>query len=310
MFDNLPHMKDANPEILAVDGPYRIAIHDGQRSSRPRPFDAQLGDDRYHLLAVYDGQVVWRSAGHRVTVNAPCAFLCPPGGAHHLRCPAACNWQQLAFDVVHVPLTRYHPGQFRQHLVAQPQPAPKEIWGCDVPVLVPADWLGSCLDTARACGALWWQDQRSWLLANVHLQSWITTYAIACMQSSPKSEDPWLQRVISVAEDLLSNRCTAAGLARALGLSRETLRRHLAARAGLSPGSLLEDLRMQRACMALTNDQRNLTWIAKWCGYGSVAALCHAFKRRFGTTPKRWRDGLQPPAHLQPTDPKGNAPGS
>lgn len=74
--------------------------------------------------------------------------------------------------------------------------------------------------------------------------------------------------------------------------------RHLAAE-GTSFGEILDSLRKRLAMRYLEDERISLQQIAWLLGYSESAAFTHAFKRWFGTSPRRAR--LQPP-FLGPTD--------
>ena len=74
------------------------------------------------------------------------------------------------------------------------------------------------------------------------------------------------------------------------GLSQFHLARYFKSAFGKSPISYHRDLRLDRAAMLLrkSNDCR-LTDLAESSGYCDEVSLSHAFKRRFGKSPRQWR---------------------
>ncbi len=54
----------------------------------------------------------------------------------------------------------------------------------------------------------------------------------------------------------------------------------------------IKSIRLQKASnLLLTNKQSTISQIANACGYSSQTSFIRAFKNRFGTTPKNWRQG-------------------
>jgi AraC-like DNA-binding protein len=273
-------------------GPYGAWIHHGERNDLPRPA-ALRTSVCYYLVAVYSGTAVLTTdIGGEARLDAPCAFLLPPGGAHRVNCPAAARWELLAFDVVHVPLRRIRTGTAREHVRRCRQPTPIAVWGIEPPVTVPPADCGAGLDTVRFCGRHWWRGDANWVRVNARLHEWLTGYALAGVAAPaaavPPPADPWLVLVEETAAAGLESGGTATDLACALGLSREHLRRRLAVH-GTTPRALLTRLRMRRARDLLEDTTHDLTGIARFSGYRSASAFIGAFKRAHGCTPGRWR---------------------
>jgi AraC-like DNA-binding protein len=120
-----------------------------------------------------------------------------------------------------------------------------------------------------------------------------------------------LQILTAHADDLLTERRTATGLrsmvenqllgllpggrvqaavvARQLGLSTRSFRRHLAEE-GTTFGEILDRLRNRLATRYLSDPRISLQQIAWLLGYSDLIAFNHAFRRWFGTSPGRARN--------------------
>ena len=82
---------------------------------------------------------------------------------------------------------------------------------------------------------------------------------------------------------------TAAGIAAAVGCSRAHLYRMFGAR-GQTVAGCLRDVRLMRARSQLESEPlQSIGTIAFDAGYSDLSAFGKAFKRRFGTTPRDWR---------------------
>jgi transcriptional regulator GlxA family with amidase domain len=78
-----------------------------------------------------------------------------------------------------------------------------------------------------------------------------------------------------------------------MGLSREHFTRCFLKHFGESPGNLLRTARLQHAKSLLRQSSLGLEEIASLSGFGSAAALSHAFRGEVGVAPGEWRGNTQ-----------------
>lgn len=93
-----------------------------------------------------------------------------------------------------------------------------------------------------------------------------------------------------IAARLGDARLDAAGLARALGVSRTRLYHAFAARGGVARA--IRDARMDRAGHLLGTQAhagRSIEAISALCGFGDYGTFARGFRRRFGASPRDWR---------------------
>lgn len=90
----------------------------------------------------------------------------------------------------------------------------------------------------------------------------------------------------------LGENLTVAGLAARARLSERTFMRRFAAATGASPGDWVVAARLARARELLETSDLAVERIATASGFGTADALRHHFRRRFGTSPQRWRNRL------------------
>jgi AraC-like DNA-binding protein len=86
-----------------------------------------------------------------------------------------------------------------------------------------------------------------------------------------------------------SGRCSAAEVARELGVDRRTLHRHLI-REGHTFSGILTSTRIEMAKRFLENRDRSLTSIAEMLGFSALSAFMRWFRTHFGCTATVWRD--------------------
>jgi AraC-like DNA-binding protein len=139
--------------------------------------------------------------------------------------------------------------------------------------------------------------------------SWVLPESV--MELPIVSKDSHLLQILEThADDLLSQRHSAAGLrglvesqlasvlprgreqatmiAQQLGMSERSFRRRLAEE-GTTFSEILDHLRNSLALRYLEDQRISLQQIAWLLGYSELAALNHAFKRWFGTSPRSTR---------------------
>jgi AraC-like DNA-binding protein len=83
---------------------------------------------------------------------------------------------------------------------------------------------------------------------------------------------------------------TVERVARRMGLSERSLQRRLK-EAGLKYKTVVLELRMQLAKGYLEQPDIQISEIATLLGYQEVSSFNHAFRRRCGVSPRRWRNG-------------------
>ena len=88
---------------------------------------------------------------------------------------------------------------------------------------------------------------------------------------------------------------SAAEIAASLGVPRIRLDRLFAAELRRSAGKEILRQRLAKAKQLLTETDDTLDAIASSCGFCHASYLVNAFKKAFGTTPRRYRCGKKEP---------------
>ncbi|MGW4077392.1 AraC family transcriptional regulator [Streptomyces asiaticus] len=117
------------------------------------------------------------------------------------------------------------------------------------------------------------------------------TYARRYFDSIAVARDTTVpDRVRELIEVLLpTGRCSIEQVATSLGVDRRTVHRHLSA-SGESFSSLLNATRTQLADQLVANQRRSLTEISGLLGFAAPSAFSRWFSRRFGCSPREWRN--------------------
>jgi transcriptional regulator GlxA family with amidase domain len=98
-----------------------------------------------------------------------------------------------------------------------------------------------------------------------------------------------VKRAIELMQVELGEPCSIERLARRVGTSVRQLERAFEAHAGLSPGGIWRNLRLDHARWRLLNTTRTVTRIADECGFADSSHLARSFKRLFGESPREFR---------------------
>ena len=104
--------------------------------------------------------------------------------------------------------------------------------------------------------------------------------------------EPKLGRALARLHAHPEENWSVASLAEVAGMSRASFSQKFKQAIDETPMSYLGKWRMQIAIESLTTSDQSVAQIAESTGYGSEAALRHAFKKTVGHTPGQIRRGL------------------
>ena len=119
-------------------------------------------------------------------------------------------------------------------------------------------------------------------------------YALIFCQTGPhcissKRDDPVHTLSAFIAENLAGDLSVTA-LGREAGMAPRTLARILAKRSDkLTPAKLVEAVRVEAACRALSASDRPVKDVAATCGFGDDERMRRAFLRKLGIAPSDYR---------------------
>jgi AraC-like DNA-binding protein/mannose-6-phosphate isomerase-like protein (cupin superfamily) len=101
--------------------------------------------------------------------------------------------------------------------------------------------------------------------------------------------DPVLRTLVYIRENLADPACTAAAVAKHLGLSTDHLSRMLRVATGAGVQATLLEHRLLVATHLLTDPDRSIGEVAKACGFRDPEYFARAFRKRHGRGPRDWR---------------------
>jgi AraC-like DNA-binding protein len=102
--------------------------------------------------------------------------------------------------------------------------------------------------------------------------------------------DPVVGRVIRLMQNQPGEPWTVANLASAVGVSRALLARRFHELVGLPPMAFLTSWRLALAADLIVDAGATVTSVARAVGYGSPFTFSTAFKRRYGASPRAYRE--------------------
>lgn len=88
----------------------------------------------------------------------------------------------------------------------------------------------------------------------------------------------------------LGNELTVERMAGQVAMSARHFRRVFADTFGMTPARFVEKLRLEQACMRLTQGKASVERIAAGVGFNSADAFRRAFRLRYGATPQEYRE--------------------
>jgi len=116
---------------------------------------------------------------------------------------------------------------------------------------------------------------------------------VVALRDFPGGATSRMGGVVQRAMNLLIERCgqpfQIRNLARELGVCESHLRRAFKAHTGLSPKQYSADLRLRRVRGFLQSTSLTIAQIADRMGYSSPFHLSSEFKKRYGCSPRAWR---------------------
>ena len=98
-----------------------------------------------------------------------------------------------------------------------------------------------------------------------------------------------IARVLRTMRERIAHDLSVADLAGLVGLSSRQFCRRFHASTGMTPGRMMDGVRLDAASALLTTTDRKITEIALDCGFSQPQHLATALKRRYGITPSAFR---------------------
>ena len=137
-------------------------------------------------------------------------------------------------------------------------------------------------------------------LANQDLLSTLGLHMLALLSHLSRPQrgfDKAIDEIVEQARAQLVLRCDhpleLPTLATELGISYSHLRHSFTARLGVSPKQYYRNARLEKAQDLLLNTPKSVKEVAEILGFESAFHLSKQFKRRYGSSPKNWREDFR-----------------
>jgi len=114
--------------------------------------------------------------------------------------------------------------------------------------------------------------------------------ALSRAREAKQGRHPALERALFFIDSSLSRKITRAEIAQAALLSESHLSRLFRTEIGLSPSAYIVNRRLEWACQVLNSTRLSITEIALMVGFEDPLHFSTTFKKRFGVSPRRYRD--------------------
>ena len=243
----------------------------------------RAGTRAVHLVEHGSLDLVTLSGAARCQLDAGDMVLVPRGDAHRLQGRESASWVTGRFSVeeaVAEPLLAVLPP-----LIVVRRGEQDEAW-----LQVSLDLLlvemsgqrpGAQVMISRILDLLFIHALRAWAESGVTSPGWLTA-----------AMDPALGPVLSAVHRSPAHPWSVDELAARANLSRSAFAGRFTRLLGATPAAYVTERRLLRAATLLESTTDPVGEIARHVGYQSEAAFSRAFRRRYGTSPRRWRRSL------------------
>jgi AraC-like DNA-binding protein len=229
-------------------------------------------------------------AGGWVKGEGPAAVVLPPFSGGRIDLPGSTLFSWLEWGAVAMPrVARQGGGGAHKYPPGRAQPEPMEVWGMNVPMIVPEALVDATRTMLFRVNTLWWREGAHRLRADAELALWISQWLLAgsTVDASPRREP--LEPDIRVLKENLDQGIGVREWAALLGIHPRKLHRRCESVTGCTPHRLLDRIRLERAESLLLDLGEEIPTIAKQCGFSSREAFSTWFAKRTGQPPGRWR---------------------
>lgn len=282
--------------MLCLDGSYRPWIRTAGSSLRPKPwaFPQRVLTD-YLLILVLDGRE-WVSldGGSRQDLGPGEAYLLPPGRVTDKGCDDWSHPAWVHFDLIHHPRREDMPpapchqtslGRRRSWL----QPSPRDVYGCDLPLLVPKILLPRFQREVPRLIASWRSSVPVERLRAQQILGDLLIDLVATVAAPAVDGDAAIIHAEDIARRSLDADFGVAAFADAAGMSPSTFHERYRRLRGTTPLRFLTEARMALARDLLADPRQSIGSIAARVGHPDPTVFGRIFRREHGCTPRDWR---------------------
>lgn len=279
---------DALSEVLEAVRLRGDQIH---RCEPSVPFAVPVPAEVRALYIVEHGEIQLRLAGSADTIRLGRGdvALLPHGSAHSIESgagqtdqgDAAARWLCGTFTLDEVPAARLLAVLPTVIELRLDPDAPLEWLAVSSRLLaeeIANPMPGSAVMASRILDLLFVQILRAWAGSGVARGGWLTA-----------AMDPQVGKALEAIHRDPARSWSVEALAHLAALSRSAFAERFTRLVGQTPGAYVTERRLDRATELLRHSSTPVGTIATMVGYESDAAFSRAFRKRFATSPLRWR---------------------
>ena len=286
--------------MLATTGPYCLYIHAAGNAKRARPWLLpQRRLTHYLLVCSQSGEEQLVVGGAPHTIPAGGSYLIAPGVLSDIGSKRGNRPVWIHFDVVWNPERAATPyaGHYDADLSWRAkflQPGPREVWGVELPVRVPAQLEALFTESIPRIVELSQSRERlATLEATTELgrilASWVATAWIRKPGGDGLNLEARLARAESLARQSVAADFSVADFAAAANFSRSQFSALYQKVRGISPGTFLRQERMRQAMALLARSDLPLNKVGAMVGYPDASVFGRVFRAAHGVSPRVWR---------------------
>ena len=143
-------------------------------------------------------------------------------------------------------------------------------------------------------------DARSPLLLQLQLQELFLMFSRGCefpreLPSSIRTADHQVLKAARFINERYRQQISSSDIAAAAGFSPNYLSRKFREATGVGVHEYLVYVRLRSAALELLSTDNSITYIATHCGFSDSNYFKDAFKKKYGVTPREYRDGARSP---------------
>jgi len=173
------------------------------------------------------------------------------------------------------------------------QPKAQEVWGVDIPLILPEHLWPWLMARVRMISGLWWRGGREHFKANMRLNEILEHLTDVLLQGQLLPSSPthsWLIAVERAAAERVASLQNVRDLAAIAGMSPAHFSRRFTEIVEKSPGAWLRQRRLAAAADLLRSSDLSIQNVALQVGFRRASALNQAWRAAYHCTPSEWRN--------------------
>ncbi|MEI7767333.1 MAG: AraC family transcriptional regulator [Phycisphaerae bacterium] len=287
--------------MIAQTGPYSVQILSADDAPRFYAWQKPARQLPWYLMVCsLAGREQITVHGQAYDILPGQSYLVPPGAISVVGSQRGNRPIWIHFEVRHDLWRQQRIADAEQGLpwpqqAPRAQPCPPEVWGVDLPIVIPAMLQGhfASAEGLPRVVRLWKQHTPLAVMESQHLLAGLLLMLVteAWRKQTPAPPDPLtrIARAEALARENLGSGFGVGHFAAAAGYSRSRFSLLYQQHRGGTPGDFLRQLRLTQACQLLATTTQAVHEIARLVGYPDPTVFGRVFRRHQGCTPKQWR---------------------